>query len=61
MVSRTPSAAPRSEDQPSRADKAPRRQLSVDERREQLIAVALELFSSAPARGGVDRRHRRGG
>ncbi|MCU7825669.1 TetR/AcrR family transcriptional regulator [Kitasatospora sp. DSM 101779] len=48
MVSRTPSAAPRSEDQPSRADKAPRRRLSVDERREQLIAVALELFSRRP-------------
>jgi AcrR family transcriptional regulator len=48
MVSRTPSPAPRSDDAPSRAEKAPRRRLSVDERREQLIAVALELFSRRP-------------
>jgi len=49
MASRTPSVAPRSEDQRSgAAERAPRRRLSVDERREQLIAVALELFSSHP-------------
>ncbi|MDH6136169.1 AcrR family transcriptional regulator [Kitasatospora sp. MAA4] len=39
MASRTPAAAPRSPQ---------RRRLSVDERREQLIAVALELFSARP-------------
>ncbi|MFI9276010.1 TetR/AcrR family transcriptional regulator [Kitasatospora sp. NPDC052896] len=39
MASRTPAAAPRT---------PPRRRLSVDERREQLIAVALELFSARP-------------
>ncbi len=39
MAPRTPAAAPRT---------APRRRLSVDERREQLIAVALELFSARP-------------
>ncbi|WP_371495759.1 TetR/AcrR family transcriptional regulator [Kitasatospora sp. NBC_00374] len=43
MASRTPSAATRSED-----ERAPRRRLSVDERREQLIAVALDLFSKHP-------------
>ncbi|MGF1425899.1 TetR/AcrR family transcriptional regulator [Kitasatospora sp. LaBMicrA B282] len=32
----------------SAADAPPRRRLSVDERREQLIAVALELFSARP-------------
>ncbi|WP_083977404.1 TetR/AcrR family transcriptional regulator [Kitasatospora azatica] len=39
MAPRTPAAAPKS---------PPRRRLSVDERREQLIAVALELFSARP-------------
>jgi AcrR family transcriptional regulator len=39
MASRTPAATPRT---------PPRRRLSVDERREQLIAVALELFSARP-------------
>jgi AcrR family transcriptional regulator len=48
MASRTPSAAPKSEEQRSGAERAPRRRLSVDERREQLIAVALELFSAHP-------------
>jgi AcrR family transcriptional regulator len=48
MVSRTPPVAPRSEEQRSGAERAPRRRLSVDERREQLIAVALELFSKQP-------------
>ncbi|MFD9127796.1 TetR/AcrR family transcriptional regulator [Kitasatospora sp. NPDC059571] len=48
MVSRTPSPATRSEDPPRPAEKAPRRRLSVDERREQLIGVALELFSRRP-------------
>lgn len=33
---------------PSTAKGRPRRRLSVDERREQLIAVALELFSARP-------------
>ncbi|GAA1170988.1 TetR/AcrR family transcriptional regulator [Kitasatospora gansuensis] len=40
MVSRTPPVA-------DRPERAPRRRLSVDERREQLIAVALDLFSRA--------------
>ncbi|WP_405014139.1 TetR/AcrR family transcriptional regulator [Kitasatospora sp. NBC_01539] len=48
MVSRTPPAAPSSEERPARAEKAPRRRLSVDERREQLITVALDLFSRHP-------------
>ncbi|WP_354639138.1 TetR/AcrR family transcriptional regulator [Kitasatospora camelliae] len=48
MASRTPPVATRSEDQRSGAERAPRRRLSVDERREQLIAVALELFSKHP-------------
>ncbi|MGW6912345.1 TetR/AcrR family transcriptional regulator [Kitasatospora sp. NPDC054939] len=52
MASRTPSAAPRTEDEragtgPSGGER-PRRRLSVDERREQLIAVALELFGRRP-------------
>lgn len=38
-ASSVPTAAPRS---------SPRRRLSVDERREQLITVALELFSARP-------------
>lgn len=50
MASRTPPAAPRSERQKAEngAAERPRRRLSVDERREQLIAVALELFSRQP-------------
>ncbi|MFG2694223.1 TetR/AcrR family transcriptional regulator [Kitasatospora sp. NPDC048407] len=53
MASRTPSVAPRSEEQqPARP---PRRRLTVDERREQLIAVALELFSDrAPEDVSID-------
>ncbi|MFF2353188.1 TetR/AcrR family transcriptional regulator [Kitasatospora sp. NPDC058115] len=54
MASRTPSApspasapAPGGGDRPESAGR-PRRRLSVDERREQLIAVALELFSHRP-------------
>ncbi|MFE7563044.1 TetR/AcrR family transcriptional regulator [Kitasatospora sp. NPDC057500] len=52
MASRTPSA-PSSASAPARGDRPepagrPRRRLSVDERREQLIAVALELFSHRP-------------
>ncbi|MGW4807260.1 TetR/AcrR family transcriptional regulator [Kitasatospora sp. NPDC004272] len=54
MASRTPSAAPRAEEQHS-ATRAPRRRLSVDERREQLIAVALQLFSDrAPEDVSID-------
>ncbi|MEV4558494.1 TetR/AcrR family transcriptional regulator [Kitasatospora sp. NPDC049285] len=58
MASRTPSVAPRS-DEPRTArgtePRAPRRRLSVDERREQLIAVALELFSAqAPEDVSID-------
>lgn len=48
MASRTPPVADRSEDERRRAERAPRRRLSVDERREQLIAVALELFARRP-------------
>ncbi|WP_083462431.1 TetR/AcrR family transcriptional regulator [Kitasatospora griseola] len=53
MASRTPSVAPRAEEQqPART---PRRRLTVDERREQLIAVALELFSDrAPEDVSID-------
>ncbi|MET8703930.1 TetR/AcrR family transcriptional regulator [Kitasatospora sp. NPDC004723] len=52
MASRTPSA-PSPASAPARGDRPepavrPRRRLSVDERREQLIAVALELFSHRP-------------
>ncbi len=52
MASRTPPVAPKA-DRPARTPAAavadrPRRRLSVDERREQLIAVALELFSRRP-------------
>lgn len=52
MASRTPSTtADRADrtaaDRPT-AGERPRRRLSVDERREQLIAVALELFSRRP-------------
>ncbi|MFB7946512.1 TetR/AcrR family transcriptional regulator [Kitasatospora phosalacinea] len=55
MASRTPSAAPRAEEQPPAAARAPRRRLSVDERREQLIAVALQLFSDrAPEDVSID-------
>ncbi|TQF06439.1 TetR/AcrR family transcriptional regulator [Kitasatospora acidiphila] len=43
MASRTPAAAAAQTPKPQ-----PRRRLSVDERREQLIAVALELFSIRP-------------
>ncbi|MEU9133653.1 TetR/AcrR family transcriptional regulator [Kitasatospora sp. NPDC048540] len=43
MASRTPTAATRTPEV-----RAPRRRLSVDERREQLIAVALDLFSKHP-------------
>ncbi|MFJ1757124.1 TetR/AcrR family transcriptional regulator [Kitasatospora sp. NPDC088134] len=53
MASRTPSVAPSAEEQ--RPARAPRRRLSVDERREQLIAVALELFSDrAPEDVSID-------
>ncbi|GAA2133469.1 TetR/AcrR family transcriptional regulator [Kitasatospora kazusensis] len=48
MASRTPPVADRSEHDRSRAERAPRRRLSVDERREQLIAVALDLFARRP-------------
>ncbi|GAA0704017.1 TetR/AcrR family transcriptional regulator [Kitasatospora atroaurantiaca] len=48
MASRTPPVADRSEDERPAAERTPRRRLSVDERREQLIAVALELFSKHP-------------
>ncbi|MFJ9839365.1 TetR/AcrR family transcriptional regulator [Kitasatospora sp. NPDC101155] len=54
MASRTPSPtadrAARTAAAPGRgaAGERPRRRLSVDERREQLIAVALELFSRRP-------------
>ncbi|MFC9327984.1 TetR/AcrR family transcriptional regulator [Kitasatospora sp. NPDC057015] len=57
MASRTPPAAPSSTGAPADGTPAgtarnpaerPRRRLSVDERREQLIAVALELFSLRP-------------
>ncbi|MER7844668.1 TetR/AcrR family transcriptional regulator [Kitasatospora sp. NPDC096077] len=54
MASRTPSPtadrAARTAAAPDRgtAGERPRRRLSVDERREQLIAVALELFSRRP-------------
>jgi AcrR family transcriptional regulator len=44
MASRTP--APAAAAQPPKPQ--PRRRLSVDERREQLISVALELFSARP-------------
>ena len=55
MVSRTPPAASRPEDRPDPAGRAPRRRLSVDERREQLIAVALDLFSRrAPEEVSID-------
>ncbi|GAA3000884.1 TetR/AcrR family transcriptional regulator [Kitasatospora albolonga] len=48
MVSRTPPVA-------DRDGRAPRRRLSVDERREQLIAVALDLFSRhAPEDVSID-------
>ncbi len=56
MASRTPPVASKA-DRPARTPAAaaaaavadrPRRRLSVDERREQLIAVALELFSRRP-------------
>ncbi|MFJ5881831.1 TetR/AcrR family transcriptional regulator [Kitasatospora cineracea] len=54
MASRTPSAAPLAEEQRPAA-RAPRRRLSVDERREQLIAVALQLFSDrAPEDVSID-------
>ncbi|MFJ5232000.1 TetR/AcrR family transcriptional regulator [Kitasatospora sp. NPDC088391] len=53
MASRTPSVAPSAQEQPPA--RAPRRRLSVDERREQLIAVALELFSDrAPEDVSID-------
>ncbi|MGW4895947.1 TetR/AcrR family transcriptional regulator [Kitasatospora sp. NPDC004240] len=55
MASRTPSTVPGSVGEHAAATPArtpgrerPRRRLSVDERREQLIAVALELFSRRP-------------
>ncbi|SOB80349.1 TetR/AcrR family transcriptional regulator [Streptomyces sp. 1331.2] len=53
MASRTPSptadrAARTSAPGRAAAGERPRRRLSVDERREQLIAVALELFSRRP-------------
>ncbi len=53
MASRTPPVADRSEDDRARAERpraerTPRRRLSVDERREQLIAVALDLFAHRP-------------
>ncbi|WP_078588921.1 MULTISPECIES: TetR/AcrR family transcriptional regulator [Streptomyces] len=53
MASRTPSptadrAARTSAPDRAAAGERPRRRLSVDERREQLIAVALELFSRRP-------------
>ncbi|WP_106974128.1 TetR/AcrR family transcriptional regulator [Kitasatospora phosalacinea] len=55
MASRTPSAAPRAGEQPPATARAPRRRLSVDERREQLIAVALQLFSDrAPEDVSID-------
>jgi AcrR family transcriptional regulator len=63
MASRTPSAAPptdaprpaRAAEQRAPEQRAPRRRLSVDERREQLIAVALELFSTqAPEDVSID-------
>ncbi|WP_082119572.1 TetR/AcrR family transcriptional regulator [Saccharothrix sp. ST-888] len=52
--SRTPAVADhRAEDEhgpatTARAERPPRRRLSVDERREQLISVALDLFSKYP-------------
>lgn len=53
MASRTPSPTADRVERTSAADRGatgerPRRRLSVDERREQLIAVALELFSRRP-------------
>lgn len=52
MASRTPSPtadrATRTSASTRAAGERPRRRLSVDERREQLIAVALELFSRRP-------------
>ncbi|GHF32131.1 TetR family transcriptional regulator [Kitasatospora xanthocidica] len=53
MASRTPSPTADRAARTSAPDRAaagarPRRRLSVDERREQLIAVALELFSRRP-------------
>lgn len=52
MASRTPSPtadrAPRTPAAARAAGERPRRRLSVDERREQLIAVALELFGRRP-------------
>ncbi|MFE4516928.1 TetR/AcrR family transcriptional regulator [Kitasatospora sp. NPDC056783] len=52
MASRTPSPtadpAARTSASARPAGERPRRRLSVDERREQLIAVALELFSRRP-------------
>ncbi|GAB7187667.1 TetR/AcrR family transcriptional regulator [Kitasatospora sp. Ki12] len=53
MASRTPSPTADRAARTSAPDRAaagarPRRRLSVDERREQLIAVALELFSQRP-------------
>ncbi|MFF2045757.1 TetR/AcrR family transcriptional regulator [Kitasatospora sp. NPDC058170] len=51
MASRRPSAPPTAASSSTPAPAAgdrPRRRLSVDERREQLIAVALELFSRRP-------------
>ncbi|MEV7187507.1 TetR/AcrR family transcriptional regulator [Kitasatospora sp. NPDC093102] len=52
MASRTPSPtadrAARTSASARAAGERPRRRLSVDERREQLIAVALELFSRRP-------------
>ncbi|GAA3022112.1 TetR/AcrR family transcriptional regulator [Streptomyces lactacystinicus] len=52
MASRTPSPtadrAARTSAAARAAGERPRRRLSVDERREQLIAVALELFSRRP-------------
>ncbi|WP_441248795.1 TetR/AcrR family transcriptional regulator [Kitasatospora sp. McL0602] len=48
MASRTPPVADRSEDEQRPVGRTPRRRLSVDERREQLIAVALDLFAQRP-------------
>ncbi|MDH6579721.1 TetR/AcrR family transcriptional regulator [Kitasatospora sp. MAP5-34] len=48
MASRTPPVTDRPEDDRARTGRAPRRRLSVDERREQLIAVALDLFARRP-------------
>jgi AcrR family transcriptional regulator len=48
MASRTQPRPEQAEAQQPAAERAPRRRLSVDERREQLIAVALELFSRRP-------------